>query len=61
MGETQENWVTGQSDQSPHWERKGGEAGSLTDGDFPYKCKCFLQKGNYCLVFIVFPPTSAVS
>ena len=33
---------------------------TLTNGDFPYKCKCLLQKGNFHLVFRA-SPVSAVS
>ena len=29
----------------------GTERETLTNGDFPYKCKCFLQKGNFYWVF----------
>ena len=31
------------------------EGDTLTNGDFPYKCKCFLQKANSYLVFRVLP------
>ena len=33
----------------------GGLGDTLTNGDFPYRCKCFSQEGNSYLVFRVFP------
>lgn len=36
-----------------------GEGGTLKNGDFSYKCNCFLEKGNFYSVFRA--PISVVS